>query len=54
MHKPRLGDTLPVYVGDKYEEFSNPQPMVNLVNEEIEKYDWSNISNRLSSDLFRL
>lgn len=23
MHKPKLGDTLPVYVRDKYEEFSN-------------------------------
>jgi len=32
MHKPSLGDTLPVYVGDKYEEFSNPQPMVDLDN----------------------
>jgi len=43
MHKPRLGDTLPVYVGDKYEEFSNPQPMVQLDNAEIEKYLDDNI-----------
>jgi glycosyltransferase involved in cell wall biosynthesis len=38
LHKPKLGETLPVYVGDKYEEFSNPQPMINLKDEEIEKY----------------
>ena len=38
MHKPRLGDTLPVYVRDKYEEFSNPRPMVHLDDEEIEEY----------------
>ena len=43
MHKPKLGNTLPVYVGDKYEEFSNPQPMINLDDEEIEKYLQINI-----------
>ena len=30
MHKPQLGDTIPVYVWDKYEEFSNVVPMVDL------------------------
>ena len=38
MHKPQLGDTLPVYVWDKYDEFSNVVPMVNLSDEEIEQY----------------
>ncbi|MCH8833771.1 MAG: glycosyltransferase [Thaumarchaeota archaeon] len=38
MHKPQLGDTLPVYVWDKYEEFSNVIPMVDLPNDSIEEY----------------
>ena len=38
MHKPQLGDTLPVYVWDKYEEFSNVVPMVDLPNDSIEEY----------------
>jgi len=38
MHKPQLGDTLPVYVRDKYEEFSNVVPMTELSNSTIEDY----------------
>ena len=38
MHKPLLGDTLPVYVWDKYDEFTNVVPMINLSDEEIEGY----------------
>ncbi len=38
LHKPRLGDTLPVYVGDKYEEFARAVPMVELPDREIEAY----------------
>ncbi|HST58057.1 MAG TPA: glycosyltransferase family 4 protein [Longimicrobium sp.] len=38
LHKPVLGDTLPVYVWDKYEEFTNVVPMVDLSDEEIEEY----------------
>jgi len=38
MHKPQLGDTLPVYVWDKYEEFSNVVPMTELSNSVIEDY----------------
>ena len=38
MHKPQLGDTLPVYVWDKYEEFSNVVPMIELPNAAIEAY----------------
>ena len=34
MHKPWIGETLPVYVWDKYEEFSDVQPMVQL-NDEV-------------------
>jgi glycosyltransferase involved in cell wall biosynthesis len=37
-HKPLLGDTLPVYVWDEYEEFSRVVPMVELPDAEIEAY----------------
>ena len=43
MHKPMLGNTLPVYVYDKYEEFSDVRPMINLDDIEIEKYLQTNI-----------
>jgi hypothetical protein len=38
LHKPKLGETLPVYVYDTYEEFSDVQPMINLDDETIEAY----------------
>jgi glycosyltransferase involved in cell wall biosynthesis len=38
LHKPVLGDTLPVYVWDRYEEFSRVVPMVDLNDEEVEEY----------------
>ena len=38
LHKPVLGDTLPVYVWDRYEEFRRVVPMVELPEEEIEEY----------------
>ncbi len=38
MHKPRLGDTLPVYARDRYEEFAHVVPMVELPDEAIEAY----------------
>jgi glycosyltransferase involved in cell wall biosynthesis len=38
MHKPQLGDTLPVYVWDKYEEYSNVVPMIDLPDDAIEEY----------------
>ena len=38
MHKPQLGDTLPVYVWDKYEEYSNAVPMIDLDDAAIEEY----------------
>ncbi len=43
MHKPMLGDTLPVYVWDKYDEYSNVVPMVNLSDAEIEAYVARNV-----------
>src|SRR5215212_2009979 len=38
MHKPQLGDTLPVFVWDRYEEFPNAVPMVELADEAINEY----------------
>ena len=43
LHKPVLGDTLPVYVTDRYEEFGRVVPMVDLPEEEIEAYLQRNI-----------
>ena len=43
MHKPQLGETLPVYVWDKYEEYPNVVPMVNLSDVEIESYLEKNV-----------
>lgn len=37
-HKPRLGETLPVYVPDVYEEFPRAIPMIDLPDPEIEAY----------------
>ncbi len=44
MHKPELGDTLPVYVWDKYEEFARVVPMVELPTAEIEQYIARNVA----------
>lgn len=38
LHKPELGVTLPVFVWDKYEEYSRVVPMTDLSDEEIESY----------------
>jgi len=43
MHKPKLGDLLPVYVRDNYEEFSIVVPMIELETEILEKYIQTNI-----------
>jgi glycosyltransferase involved in cell wall biosynthesis len=43
LHKPVLGDTLPVYVWDHYEEFSHVVPMVDLPDEEVEAYLDANV-----------
>ncbi|HEX5726471.1 MAG TPA: glycosyltransferase [Longimicrobiaceae bacterium] len=44
LHKPVLGDTLPVYVWDKYEEFPNVVPMVDLPDEAIADYLERNVA----------
>ncbi len=38
MHKAEIGDTLPVYVWDHYEEFRNVVPMIELSDKAIEQY----------------
>ena len=38
MHKPQIGDTLPVYVWDRYDEFAHVVPMINLPDDAIERY----------------
>jgi glycosyltransferase involved in cell wall biosynthesis len=43
MHKPQLGDTLPVYVWDNYEEFARVVPMVDLPTDEVESYIARNV-----------
>ena len=43
LHKPQLGDLLPVYVTDRYEEFSRVVPMIELGDEEIETYVATNV-----------
>jgi glycosyltransferase involved in cell wall biosynthesis len=43
LHKPELGATLPVFVWDKYEEYSRVVPMVDLPTGEIESYVETNV-----------
>ena len=38
LHKPEIGDTLPVYVWDRYEEFPHVVPMIELGDAELEQY----------------
>ena len=38
LHKPDLGEMLPVYVWDRYEEFPRVVPMVDLSDDEVEGY----------------
>src|SRR4051812_32214559 len=42
-HKPELDELLPVFVWDKYEEFSNVVPMINLPDDQIETYVRRNV-----------
>ena len=44
LHKPVLGDTLPVYVWDSYEEFPNVVPMVELSDAQVEDYVERNVA----------
>ena len=43
MHKPYIGDILPVYVWDRYEEFSDVRPMAELDEKRIESYIGFNV-----------
>jgi glycosyltransferase involved in cell wall biosynthesis len=43
MHKPQLGDTLPVYVWDRYDEYPNVVPMIKLPDAAIEQYVARNV-----------
>jgi glycosyltransferase involved in cell wall biosynthesis len=43
LHKPVLGEMLPVYVADRYEEFERVVPMVELGDGEIEDYIGRNV-----------
>lgn len=43
MHRPELGDTLPVYVWDQYEVFKRVVPMVELGGRELEHYLGRNV-----------
>jgi glycosyltransferase involved in cell wall biosynthesis len=43
LHRPLLGELLPVYVWDRYEEFRRVVPMVDLTDEEIEDYLHRNV-----------
>jgi glycosyltransferase involved in cell wall biosynthesis len=43
MHQPVLGDTLPVYVWDEYEEFEHVVPMTNMGDVALEGYIHRNV-----------
>lgn len=44
MHQPWIGETLPVFVWDKYEEYSRVVPMIELSDDELELYIERNVS----------
>jgi glycosyltransferase involved in cell wall biosynthesis len=44
MHKPVLGDTLPVFVWDRYEEFSDVVPMISMDDAALESYVARNVT----------
>jgi glycosyltransferase involved in cell wall biosynthesis len=44
MHQPVLGDTLPVYVWDEYEEFEHVVPMTELDDNALEDYIHRNVA----------
>ncbi|MEO8577661.1 MAG: glycosyltransferase family 4 protein, partial [Gemmatimonadales bacterium] len=43
LHQPEIGETLPVFVRDTYEEYDHVVPMVELPDEEIELYIARNV-----------
>lgn len=44
MHQPWIGETLPVFVWDKYEQYSRVVPMIELADDELELYIERNVS----------
>ena len=44
LHQPWIGETLPVFVWDKYEEYSKVVPMIELGDDELERYIDRNVS----------
>lgn len=44
LHQPEIGETLPVFVKDKYEEYDRVVPMIELPDEEIELYIEHNVA----------
>ena len=44
LHQPEIGDTLPVFVKDRYEEFDNVVPMIELPDDQIELYIQRNVA----------
>ena len=44
MHQPWIGETLPVFVWDKYEEYSHVVPMIELGDDELEHYIERNLA----------
>lgn len=51
LHQPLLGETLPVFVTDKYEEYSRVVPMVELETGEIE--DYIELNSRIVAGIVR-
>lgn len=43
LHQPEIGETLPVFVKDKYEEYDHVVPMIELPDDEIELYITRNL-----------
>jgi len=44
LHQPEIGETLPVFVWDKYEEYERVVPMIELSDEELETYVERNVA----------
>jgi glycosyltransferase involved in cell wall biosynthesis len=44
LHQPWIGETLPVFIWDKYEQYSNVVPMIELTDAELEAYIERNVS----------
>ncbi|MEO5904418.1 MAG: glycosyltransferase family 4 protein [Gemmatimonadaceae bacterium] len=44
LHQPEIGETLPVFVKDKYEEYDRVVPMIELPDDEIEQYIERNVA----------